>query len=78
MSKRLMTGFLLTLLAAASWALAADQPPKIPSKVVEKQVNKLTHKVHWYDSLDEAREKAKKENKLVLWLHALGDLDGTT
>jgi hypothetical protein len=46
--------------------------------VVEKQVNKLTRKVPWYDSLDEAREKAKKENKLVLWLHALGDLDGTT
>jgi hypothetical protein len=58
--------------------LAADQSPKIPSKIVQKQVKKLTEKIHWYESLDEARERAKKEHKLVFWLHALGDLDGTT
>jgi hypothetical protein len=78
MSKRIMTGLLLVVMAAASWLSAADQTPKIPSKVVEKQVKKLTTKVHWCDSLEEAEAKAKRENKLVLWLHALGDLDGTT
>jgi hypothetical protein len=78
MSKRLFAGLLFAVIMAASWVPAAPPAPKIPSEVVEKQVNKLTRKVHWYDSLDEAREKAKKENKLVLWLHALGDLDGTT
>jgi hypothetical protein len=78
MSQRLLAGLFLALVAAASWLPAAPQPPTLPSAVVEKQVNKLTRKVHWYDSLDEAREKAKKENKVVLWLHALGDLDGTT
>jgi hypothetical protein len=78
MSKRLLPGLLFGLLAAVPWVPAADQSPKIPSQIVEKQVHKLTKKVHWYSSLEEAKEKAKKENKLVLWLHALGDLDGTT
>jgi hypothetical protein len=77
MSKRLIAYLLLGLLAVAPAVPAAPQV-KLPSEAVEKQVNKLTQKVHWYASLDEAREKAKKENKLVLWLHALGDLDGTT
>jgi hypothetical protein len=78
MSKRLPTGLLLVVLAAAPWVLAAPKDPTLPSAAVAKQVEKLTRKIHWYDSLDEAREKAKKENKLVLWLHALGDLDGET
>jgi hypothetical protein len=76
--RRLLAGLLAGLLGLASLVPAADQNPTIPSKVVEKQVKKLTQKVHWYDSLDEAMEKARKENKLVFWLHALGDLDGTT
>ncbi len=78
MPKRLTTCLIFALFAAAFWLPATAEPPKISSKVVEKQVKKLTTKVHWCDSLDEAKEKAKKENKLVLWLHALGDLDGTT
>ena len=78
MNRRVLAGLLFVVLAVAPGLRAADQPPKIPSKVVEKQVKKLTSKVHWYDSLEEATEKARKENKLVFWLHALGDLDGTT
>jgi hypothetical protein len=78
MSNRLSAGLLLVALAAVPWVPAAPPNPTLPSEAVERQVKKLTRKVHWYDSLDEAREKAKKENKLVLWLHALGDLDGET
>jgi hypothetical protein len=78
MSKRLIAGLLFAVLAVAPWVPAAPDTPKIPSKTVEKQVHKLTTKVHWYDSLEEVAAKAKKENKLILWLHALGDLDGST
>jgi hypothetical protein len=78
MSRRLAVILLLGLFAAVTWLPATADTPKLPSTFVEKQVTKLNTKVHWYDSLDEAKEKAKKENKLVLWLHALGDLDGTT
>jgi hypothetical protein len=77
MGKRLATA-LFPFLFAALPSFAGDQTPKIPSSIVAKQVNKLTHKVQWHDSLPEALDKARRENKLVLWLHALGDLDGTT
>ena len=65
MSKRLLAGLFLAVLVASSWVPAAPPNPTLPSAVVEKQVTKLTRKVHWYDSLEEAREKAKKENKLL-------------
>jgi hypothetical protein len=78
MFKRLTAGLLFTLFAAASWLLAADQPPQIPSVVVEKQVKNVTQKIQWCSSLDEAKEKAQASKKLIFWLHALGDLDGTT
>jgi hypothetical protein len=77
MFERIISGLLVTLFAAPSW-LPAAEPPKIPSAVVEKQVEKLTKKVHWCSSLDEAKEKAQISKKLIFWLHALGDLDGTT
>jgi hypothetical protein len=78
MFKRMMAGFTFAVLAAASTVPAADQTPKIPSALVEKQVKKLTQKVQWCSSLDEAKEKAEASKKLIFWLHALGDLDGTT
>jgi len=68
---------LLAALLLAVPAVSAAAPPTIPSKIVEKQVAKLTTQVHWLSSLDEAKEQAKKEKKLIFWLHALGDLDGT-
>jgi hypothetical protein len=43
MWKRLSVCLLVSVLAATPWLLAADQTPKIPSKVVEKQVQKLTN-----------------------------------
>jgi hypothetical protein len=58
-------------------ALSASPPPKIPSNIVENQVTKLTIQLHWLSSLDEAKQQAQKEKKLIFWLHALGDLEGT-
>jgi hypothetical protein len=54
-----------------------NPPPKLPSKFVEQRVAKLTTQVQWLSSLDEAKELARKQKKLIFWLHALGDLDGT-
>ena len=53
-----------------------DVGPTVPSAIVEKKVAKLNEQIHWLSSLDEARELAQKQNKPILWLHALGDLDG--
>jgi hypothetical protein len=67
----------LAALTVLSPAWGANPPPRVPSQVVEKQVAKLTSKVQWHSSLDEATAQAQKEHKLVFWLHALGELDGT-
>jgi hypothetical protein len=53
-----------------------DVGATVPSPIVEKQVAKLTSKVHWHSDLEEAKAEAKKQNKMIFWLHALGDLDG--
>jgi hypothetical protein len=58
-------------------AHGANPPPTIPSAVVEKQVAKLTTKIRWLASLDEAERQARAQGKPIFWLHALGDLDGT-
>jgi hypothetical protein len=54
-----------------------DVGPTVAPAVVEKQIARLTQQVHWHSSLDAAMEQARKENKPIFWLHALGDLDGT-
>ena len=48
----------------------------IPGEVVEKKVEKLTDKIDWLSSLDEAKALAQKQHRPIFWLHALGDLDG--
>ena len=47
----------------------------IPSQVVARKVEKLTDRLDWHFALDDARSQAQRENKAVLWLHVLGDLD---
>ena len=67
---------LFTALTLSPWSSAGNPPPKLPSKFVEERVTKLTEKIHWLSSLDEAKELARRQNKPIFWLHALGDLDG--
>jgi hypothetical protein len=53
-----------------------DTGPTLPRALVEKQVSRLTDEIDWMTSLDEAKDRAKKENKPIFWVHALGVLDG--
>ena len=87
MFKKLIASLMLTLtLVACAAAQKANKPAGgvekkdvgavVPSGVVEKKVAKLTDELHWFSSLAEAKALAKKENKPIFWLHALGDLDG--
>ena len=41
-----------------------------------KKVDKLVNQLPWVFTLDDAKAQATKENKPILWLHVLGDLDG--
>jgi len=39
---------------------------------------KLISELHWFRSLPEAEAEAARQNKLVFWMHMLGDIDGKT
>jgi hypothetical protein len=73
---RKVFGALSLAVVVSTWALAGDRTPKIPSSVVEKRVAKLTQKIDWLSSLEEAKARATEQKKPIFWLHALGDLDG--
>lgn len=76
----------LVLVMVTAGALWAKEPKKAKQKkqmlvepaAVEASVSKVTNEIKWHDSLDEARAEAKRTGKLVLWMHALGELTGTT
>ena len=74
----------LALLAPAE---AGDRKQKgsVPTKGtaenghdVKKDVALLTTAISWKTSLDDAKALARKDGKMVFWMHMLGDLNGAT
>ena len=45
---------------------------------VKRDVATLTTAISWKTSLTEAKELARKEGRMVFWMHMLGDLNGAT
>lgn len=45
---------------------------------VKKSVSDLTTKISWQSSLDAAMALARKDHKMVFWMHMLGDMNGAT
>jgi len=45
---------------------------------VKKDVQLLTTAISWKTSLDDAKALARKDGKMVFWMHMLGDLNGAT
>jgi hypothetical protein len=45
---------------------------------VKRDVATLTTAISWKTSLSDAKELARKEGKMVFWMHMLGDLNGAT
>ena len=50
----------------------------VPAEVAHEYATDLTQKISWQRSLQDAEALAKKENKLVFWMHMLGNLEGDT
>jgi len=50
----------------------------VPGKAVASGVRKLRKELDWYQSLRDAGRAARRQNKLVLVIQALGKLDGYT
>ena len=70
----------LTLLIALSIATAAFGQRKGAVAPDEAQACsiKVATEIKWHESLDESLQLARKENKLVFFVHMLGQMDGDT
>jgi hypothetical protein len=76
---------LLLLVLAPAAARDPERKARVTIKGVgadgedtSRQTAELTKDIAWKATLDEAKAAAKKDGKLIFWLHILGDLDGTT
>ncbi len=49
---------------------------KMPGTDVEKNVKRLISELRWYKSLRSALAAGRAKGRPVLWIQALGDLDG--
>ena len=77
--KRAQISWLATLalaMAATSSAVVAENV--LNGQVALCHVDRLTRDIHWYDSLDKAKEAAKAQNKMIFWMHMLGSIGGAT
>ena len=75
---------LLALALIASIGLA-QQPMQarnnkrmVSPEAANANAKKLLAEIKWHDSLDTAMEAAKKDDKLVFYMHMLGKIDGDT
>lgn len=50
----------------------------VPGEQAQQQTAKLTQDIHWFKNLNAAQSEARKEGKMVFWMHMLGQIDGTT
>jgi hypothetical protein len=75
MLKRTLT--LLVALSIATGALAQRRGAVAPEDALVCST-KVATQIKWHDSLDESLRLAKKDNKLVFFVHMLGKMDGDT
>ena len=64
--------------------LAAQAVPAIAGQIVlngsltQSRVSDLTREIQWTTSLSQACDQARREGKMVFWVHMLGDVKGAT
>ena len=49
---------------------------QVPGPAVSDNVRKLRKELHWYKTLSGALTAGRVKGRPVVWIHALGDLDG--
>ncbi len=87
--KRVQTALLSTVtttttLSVAFFTAGALCPPQaqaeqvLNGQVAVCHIDRLTRDIHWYDSLDQAKEAAQAQGKMIFWVHMLGNISGAT
>ncbi len=74
----------LRLISAAALAIAATVIPAFAAPVIlngaltQQRVAGLTNEIAWSTSLAQAQWQARREGKMIFWVHMLGDMKGAT
>lgn len=50
----------------------------VDGETVNRNVSTVVHSVPWNDDLEFAKSEAQRLHRAILWVHALGELDGST
>ncbi|MFA6208641.1 MAG: hypothetical protein WC714_04355 [Candidatus Obscuribacterales bacterium] len=79
-TKRFVISSTLAIMAtlAQSASISASAKTVLNGEVCSANVHKLTSEITWYKSLGKAEDAAGKEGKLIVWVHMLGKIDGST
>jgi len=70
-----------TVLALTNGSILPAEPQALgllSGQAAHDRVTKLTSQIYWHNSLYQAEDVARREGKMVLWLHMLGDIKGDT
>jgi hypothetical protein len=77
--RRSVLGLVAVLgLASFAFAPAGRAEGVVMSGEASRNAHVVNKGVKWHTSLEEAQTQAKKDGKLVFWLHMLGTMDGAT
>ncbi|CAN5422117.1 hypothetical protein BH11CYA1_BH11CYA1_09200 [soil metagenome] len=68
----------LTALVLQSINVGMSAKAVLNGEVCSSNVHKLTTEINWYKSLNKAEDEAGREGKLIVWVHMLGKIDGST
>lgn len=58
--------------------VATDRMTLLPSQEARKENFQVNKRIQWHNNLDEAKEEAAKNGRLIFWVHMLGSMDGKT
>ena len=68
----------LTLLLTTSLAAQGQKGRRITPEEAQANAIRTIHEIRWQPSLETALATARREGKLVFWMHMLGRIDGDT
>jgi hypothetical protein len=70
---------LAVALTAASFSIAAAKAEEVFSSAQSETYAKIAkYSIHWCNDLSKAEQLAHQQNKPILWIHILGNMDGYT
>ncbi len=81
-ARPLLSALLAVSLATGIVSSGMNSPlqasPVYSGQICSENVGRLTNEITWSRDLDKLQEEAAAQDKLILWVHMVGKLDGFT